>query len=98
MRRSLALLLLAAACSPQPSALKAGLATVPLDAPIGTSLGGYNRGKPASDPGSRWALKFEASTGTLAGPTARALALDDGLTRVAIVRIDTALVTATLQS
>ncbi len=92
-------LLVTTACSPQPSALKAGLATAPLDAPIGTPLGGYNRHRGDDDRGSRWALNFPASTGTLgAAPTARALVLDDGLTRVAIVRIDTALVTATLQT
>ncbi|MBL8951934.1 MAG: hypothetical protein JNK82_14220 [Myxococcaceae bacterium] len=98
MSRLLPLALLAA-CAPQPTPLKAGLATVALDAPIGTSLGGYNRSKPSTDRGSRWALNFAASTGTLGNaPTARALALDDGTTRVAVVRIDTALVTATLQS
>lgn len=77
--------------------LKAGIATVPLDAPVGISMGGYSRSKSKTDRGSPFALSFDASTGVHTLPTARALALDDGLHPLVIVRIDVALSTETLQ-
>ncbi len=102
MRRALLGLLFTVGCgsattAPQPGPLKAGISTLPLDAPIGISMGGYSRHKSATDRGSPFAATFDASTGIHVLPTARALALDDGLKQVVIVRIDTALVTETLQ-
>lgn len=101
MRAALLVLFLAgcgrAPEAPQPGRLRAGVATGPLDAPIGISMGGYRRSKAANDPGSKFAKEFPASTGALSLPTARALALDDGLTKVVLVRADLPLATVTLQ-
>jgi neutral ceramidase len=73
------------------------VATVALDSPIGISMGGYSRHPSAQNRGSPFAQSFDASRGVLTLPTARALALGNGATQVVLVRIDTALVTETLQ-
>ncbi len=97
----LAMLMLAACggatTKPEPGPLRAAFATVPLDAPIGVPLGGYSRRLEKGDPGSPFAKSFPSSRGVHTTPVARALALDDGLTRVVVVRIDAALVTWSLQ-
>lgn len=82
---------------PEAGPLKAAFAAVPLDAPIGVPLGGYSRHLEKGDPGSPFAKSFPSSRGVHTSPLARALALDDGLTRVVVVRIDAALVTWSLQ-
>lgn len=83
---------------PRDGALVAGVATVPLDAPIGTAMGGYGRKRTASDPGSPWASQLPASRGIHTAPTARALVLQNGRRAVAAVRLDLIFVTATLRS
>lgn len=93
-------------CSaPQPSPppaeagpLRAGVATRRLDLPVGVPMGGYLRTRPSSDPGSSWARQFPASRGVHTEPSVRALALTNGLTRVAFVRLDTTIVSPTLRS
>lgn len=102
MRAALLATLVLAACGRPPEArepgrLRAGVATGPLDAPIGISMGGYRRQKGASDPGSKFAKEFPASTGALSLPTARALALTHGPATVVLVRVDLPLATVTLQ-
>lgn len=82
---------------PTPGVLKAGLATVKLDSPVGVPLGGYGRHKSASDPGSPYADHLPASRGVQTQPTARAVALSDGLTTTVVVRTDLCLTTATLR-
>jgi neutral ceramidase len=78
--------------------LKAGVATVELDAPIGVPMGGYSRTRPDGDPGSPWAQRFPASRGMFTRPTVRALALDNGVSKVVIIRADVPLVTPSLQA
>jgi neutral ceramidase len=73
------------------------VATVALDSPIGISMGGYSRHPSSQNRGSPFAQSFDASRGVLTLPTARALALDNGVSQVVLVRIDTALATETLQ-
>ncbi len=105
MRRvALPAVLALAACSgtpqpppPKPGPLLAGVATVPLDAPVGLAMGGYSRSKNPGDPGSPWAEKLPGSRGVQTAPSARAIALTDGVTHVVIVRIDTCLTTSTLR-
>lgn len=81
---------------PEPGPLEAGVATVPLDAPVGLPTGGYSKPAPAA-PESPWSEKHPATTGVQTTPTARALALSDGVTTVALVRVDLCLTTATLR-
>lgn len=83
---------------PEPGPLQAGVATRRLDLPVGIALGGYLRQRPASDPGSPWAKQFPASQGIATEPTVRVVALTNGLTRVAFIRMDTALTSPTLRS
>lgn len=83
---------------PQPGALKAGTSTRRIDQPVGVPMGGYLRTRPLSDPGSPWAVQFPASRGVHVEPNARALALTNGVSRVAMVRLDTTIVSPTLRS
>ena len=83
---------------PEPGPLQAGVATRKLDLPVGIALGGYLRQRPASDPGSPWAEQFPASQGIHTEPTVRVVALTNGLTRIAFIRLDTAITTPTLRS
>ena len=98
------LLLLTACPSPRPPAppepgpLRAGVATRRFDMPVGIALGGYLRTRPASDPGSPWATQFPASQGVHTDPTVRVVALTNGLTRVAFMRLDLTLTSPTLRS
>jgi hypothetical protein len=78
---------------PVPGPLKAGVATLPLDAPVGLPMGGYGRKKVAGEQGSPFAEKLPASTGIQTLPTARAIALSDGLTTTVFVRLDVCLTT-----
>ncbi len=61
-------------------------------------MGGYLRTRPGSDPGSAWARQFPASRGVHTEPTARALALSNGISRVALVRLDITIISPTLRS
>jgi|GEM_PF-759209 neutral ceramidase len=83
---------------PEPGPLRAGVATRKLDQPVGIAMGGYLRNRPASDPGSPWAQQFPASRGVHTEPTVRVVALTNGLTRVAFIRLDTTIVSPTLRS
>lgn len=106
MSRSLvvASLLLLTACPapkpppPEPGPLRAGVATRRLDLPVGIAMGGYLRTRPGSDPGSPWAKQFPASQGVHTEPTVRVVALTNGLTRVAFIRLDLTLTSPTLRS
>ncbi len=82
---------------PTPGPLKAGVATVTLDAPVGTPMGGYGRKKYSGEQGSAFAQKLPASTGVQTLPTARAIALDDGLKKTVFVRLDLCLTTTNLR-
>lgn len=79
-----------------PPQLRAGVATVALDAPVGVAMGGYDRtsGRPPSSP---WVELHHASIGVHQQPTARALALVAGSTKVVLVRVDLCLSVATLR-
>lgn len=97
---------LASACGPmkppeaKPGPLRVGTATVPLDAPVGLPMGGYSRGSLYSapdNPGSNWATTFPATRGLQSLPTARAIAVSNGLTTFVVLRIDTALTTPNLR-
>ncbi|MFT3712859.1 MAG: neutral/alkaline non-lysosomal ceramidase N-terminal domain-containing protein [Archangium sp.] len=101
----LALCFTLSACPPppppppaKPGPLRAGVATVKLDQPVGMAMGGYLRQRPGSDPGSTWAKQFPASRGVHTEPTARTLALTNGLSRVALVRLDLTIVSPTLRT
>ena len=84
---------------PEPGPLRAGVATRRLDLPVGIAMGGYLRSRPASDPGSTWAKQFPASQGVgYTDPTVRVVALTNGLTRVAFIRLDTTVTSPTLRS
>lgn len=90
-------------CSPVPSPtkagpLEAGVATRLIEVPVGAPTGGYSRSKPADDPGSRWAKNFPSTKGVHTDATARALALTNGLTRTALVRLDVCLITPSLRA
>lgn len=102
---AVASLLILAACPapkppppPEPGPLRAGVATRRLDLPVGIAMGGYLRTRPASDPGSPWAKQFPASQGVHTEPTVRVVALTNGVTRVAFIRLDTTITTPTLRS
>lgn len=82
---------------PEPGALRAGVATVALDAPVGIATGGYGRSRKLEDPVSPWADQHVPTIGVQTQPTARALALSNGVTTVVLVRIDTCLTVATLR-
>lgn len=84
--------------APEPGPLRAQVSTRPLDLPVGIALGGHLRSRPRTDPGSPWAKQLPASRGLHSEPTARALVLDNGVTSVAFVRLDTCLVSPTLRS
>ncbi|MDX2013393.1 MAG: neutral/alkaline non-lysosomal ceramidase N-terminal domain-containing protein [Myxococcaceae bacterium] len=93
-----------ASCSPVPppppsgGPLRAGVATAIVDVPVGAPTGGYSRTKPPEDPGSPWASTFPSTRGVHTDATARALALTNGLTRVAFVRLDVCLITPSLRT
>lgn len=96
--------LLLAACGapttvpPQPGPLRAGVATRRLDIPIGVGMGGYSRTRPADDPRSPWAEQMPASRGLHQDPTVRVIALSNGVTKVAFIRMDTTLISSTLRA
>lgn len=83
---------------PEPGPLKAQVSTRRLDLPVGIALGGYLRTRPSTDPGSAWARQFPASQGVHTEPTVRVLALTNGLTRVAFIRMDTTVISPTLRA
>lgn len=83
---------------PEPGPLQLGVATRRLELPVGIALGGYLRTRPASDPGSPWAKQFPASQGVHTEPTVRVVALTNGLSRVAFIRLDTTIVSPSLRS
>ncbi len=83
--------------APAPGPLQVGVATVALDVPVGQSMGGYSRHLGTSEQGSPYAAKFPASVCVHSTPTARALALTDGLTRVVLVRVDECLTVSSLR-
>ncbi len=85
---------------PSPGPLRVGVATLPLDAPVGLPMGGYSRGpllNAPGEPGSAWAQTFPATRGLQTLPTARAIAVSNGVTTFVVVRIDTALTTPSLR-
>lgn len=82
--------------APRPGRLRAGLATAWLDVPVGVPTGGNSKPAPPA-PQSPWSDKHPATTGVQTTPTARALALSDGVTTVVLVRLDLCLTTATLR-
>jgi neutral ceramidase len=81
---------------PEPGPLKAGVATRKFDQPVGVAMGGYLRSRPLSDPGSPWAEQFPASRGVATEPTVRVVALTNGVTRVAFIRLDATIVSPSL--
>lgn len=94
--------LLGGACDPSaPEPLKtprkplmAGAGEALIDLPVGHSTAGYAQSKvlsfkfPKDEPGSPFADLFPASRGMMAPPRTKALLLDTGETRVALVKID----------
>lgn len=80
-----------------PGPLRAGVATVALDAPVGVPTGGYGRLRRPADPVSPWADTHPPTIGVQTQPTARALALSNGVTTVVVVRLDACLTVATLR-
>lgn len=84
--------------APQPGRLRAGVAVVDLDAPIGTPSGGYGRPIPADDPGSTFAQVLPASRGLQSPLRARALALSNGVEGVVLLSVDLPLTTSTLRA
>jgi neutral ceramidase len=83
---------------PSPGPLRGAMATRLLDLPVGVSMGGYLRARTSADPGSPWARQLPASRGVHAEPTARVLVLTNGVTRLAMVRLDTAITSPSLRS
>jgi hypothetical protein len=100
MRRLCLFLMFAAmSCSPPPlRPLQAGVATTLVEVPVGAPTGGYSRTKPDNDPGSRWSANFPSTKGVQTDATARALALTNGVTRTALVRLDVCLITPSLRT
>lgn len=78
--------------------LRAGIATVVVDVPVGAPTGGYSRNRSSDDPGSRWAKNFPSTTGVHTDATARAIAFANDVTRTAIVRLDVCLMTPSLRN
>lgn len=78
--------------------LQAAVATTLVDVPVGASTGGYSRSKPDDDPGSRWSTNFPSTKGVHTDATARALALSNGVTRTALIRLDVCLITPSLRT
>ncbi len=76
----------------------AGVATRRLDIPIGVGMGGYSRTRPADDPRSPWADQMPASRGLHQEPTVRVIALSNGVTKMAFIRMDTTLISSTLRA
>jgi hypothetical protein len=83
---------------PKPGPLRAGVATVLLDAPVGVPLGGFNRSSSSSKPTSPYVQNFNPSHGVQSAPSARAVAFSNGLHQAALVRLDLIGVTYTLQA
>ena len=83
---------------PEPGPLQAAVATRKLDQPVGVAMGGYSRSRSAADPGSPWAEQLPASRGVAIEPTVRVVAMTNGPTRVALIRLDLTLVSVTLRS
>ncbi len=61
-------------------------------------MGGYSRSRPADEPQSPWSKQLPSSRGIQSEPTVRVIALTNGLTRVAFIRMDTTLVSSTLRA
>jgi hypothetical protein len=78
--------------------LRAGVAVVSIDVPVGAPTGGYSRNKGLDDPGSPWADKFPSTRGVHTDATAKAVAMTNGVARAAIVRLDVCLVTPSLRT
>lgn len=100
----LPLLLVFCAC-PSPSTssndagpLQAAIATTVVDVPVGAPTGGYSRDKADDDVGSRWAKNFPSTKGVHTDASARALALTNGVTRTALIRLDVCLITPSLRT
>lgn len=79
--------------APPTQPLQAGTGEALIDLPIGHSLAGYMQTRmiiplPADDPGSPFADLFPASQSSFSPPKAKAVLLDDGVTTLAMVRID----------
>lgn len=103
MQRSLLLFLALMGCSPKPAEpvagpLRAGLATVLVNAPVGAPTGGNSQHKGPDDQGSRWAQNFPGTRGVHTDATARAMAFTNGLARTALVRLDVCLATPSLRT
>lgn len=100
----LPLVFVVCACPPAPASsndagpLQAAVATTVVDVPVGAPTGGYSRDKSADDPGSRWAKNFPSTKGVHTDASARALALTNGVTRTALVRLDVCLITPSLRT
>ncbi|MCA2979945.1 MAG: neutral/alkaline non-lysosomal ceramidase N-terminal domain-containing protein [Myxococcaceae bacterium] len=84
--------------TPSTGPLRAGVATALVEVPVGAPTGGYSRSKAGDDPGSPWANTFPSTRGVHTDATARALALSNGVARVAFVRIDVCLITPSLRT
>jgi neutral ceramidase len=100
LRLSLAAVLISCSAGPEDkrpgklSPLRAGVGQALIDLPIGHSTAGYLQSTslafsfPKNEPGSPFADLFPATRGTYAPPKAKAVLLDNGLTTLALVRID----------
>lgn len=104
MRRFALFLVAFSSCPPPPTPpaeagpLQAAVATTRIEVPVGASTGGYSRSKPDDDPGSRWSANFPSTKGVHTDATARTLALSNGLTRTALIRLDVCLITPSLRT
>ncbi|MDP3505085.1 MAG: neutral/alkaline non-lysosomal ceramidase N-terminal domain-containing protein [Myxococcales bacterium] len=104
MRRFALVLVAFSSCPPPPTPpadagpLQAAVATTRIEVPVGAPTGGYSRSKPDDDPGSRWSTNFPSTKGVHTDATARTLALSNGLTRTAFVRLDVCLITPSLRT
>ncbi len=80
--------------APTPKPLEAGAGEALIDLPVGHSTAGYAQTSvlafafPEDEPGSPFADLFPASRGLQAPPKAKAVLLDDGVTLMALARID----------
>jgi neutral ceramidase len=103
VRRIALLVVVLSSCPPppvlrEPGPLQAAVATKVAAIPVGAPTGGYSRNKAADDVGSRWATNFPSTKGVHTDATARALALTNGVTRTALIRLDVCLITPSLRT
>lgn len=61
-------------------------------------MGGYSRTRPADEPQSPWSKQLPSSRGIHTEPSVRVIALTNGITRVAFIRMDTTLISSTLRA